>query len=100
MGPPYLLYRGAATVLICLTVEDVDAVCERARAAGAEISEEPVTSPTGSGASPRAIPKDTSGTSHSRSATWRPRTGARRARRAEAVATRFVATARRARRSA
>lgn len=32
---------GAATVLICLTVEDVDAVCEQARAAGAEISEEP-----------------------------------------------------------
>jgi uncharacterized glyoxalase superfamily protein PhnB len=32
---------GAATVLICLTVEDVDTVCQQARAAGAEISEEP-----------------------------------------------------------
>ncbi len=32
---------GAATVLVCVTVEDVDGVCERARAAGAEISEEP-----------------------------------------------------------
>jgi len=32
---------GAATVLICLTVDDVDAACEQARAAGIEISEEP-----------------------------------------------------------
>ncbi len=34
-------HLGATTVLIGLTVEDVDAVCERARAAGAQITEEP-----------------------------------------------------------
>ncbi|MDP2712009.1 MAG: VOC family protein [Solirubrobacteraceae bacterium] len=37
-GPAKL---GAATVLICVTVDDADATCERARAAGLEITEEP-----------------------------------------------------------
>lgn len=32
---------GGATVLICLTVDDVDAACERARAAGVQITDEP-----------------------------------------------------------
>lgn len=45
MGDPGDEYRnpaklGAATVLIGVTVDDVDAACERARDAGAEITEE------------------------------------------------------------
>jgi predicted enzyme related to lactoylglutathione lyase len=35
----------AATVLIYVAVEDVDAVCEQARAAGVEILEEPAAGP-------------------------------------------------------
>jgi len=34
-------HSGTASVLICVTVDDVDAVCERARNAGAQITEEP-----------------------------------------------------------
>jgi uncharacterized glyoxalase superfamily protein PhnB len=46
LGAPGGDYRnparlGAATVLIAMTVSDVDAVCERARAAGAQVIEEP-----------------------------------------------------------
>jgi len=46
MGGPGEAYRnpadhGAATVLIMVSVDDVDAACERARDAGAEITEEP-----------------------------------------------------------
>ncbi|MDX6630707.1 MAG: hypothetical protein QOH00_2953, partial [Gaiellales bacterium] len=32
---------GARTQMVCVSVDDVDAVFERAKAAGAEISEEP-----------------------------------------------------------
>jgi PhnB protein len=46
MGDPGEDYRnpahvGARTQMVCVTVDDVDATFERARAAGAEISEEP-----------------------------------------------------------
>src|ERR687894_2319172 len=46
MGDPGDDYRnpahlGASTQMVCVTVDDVDALYERAKAAGAEISEEP-----------------------------------------------------------
>jgi uncharacterized glyoxalase superfamily protein PhnB len=46
MGDPGGDYRtparaGARTQMVCVNVDDVDAVFERARAAGAEITEEP-----------------------------------------------------------
>jgi uncharacterized glyoxalase superfamily protein PhnB len=46
LGDPGGDYRnpahlGGRTQMVCVTVDDVDATCERARAAGAEITEEP-----------------------------------------------------------
>lgn len=46
MGDPGEAYRnpahlGAHTQMVCVTVDDVDATFERAKAAGAEITEEP-----------------------------------------------------------
>jgi len=52
LGQPEREYRnpqqlGAATVLLYVYVDDVDAHCERARAAGAEIANEPADQPYG-----------------------------------------------------
>jgi uncharacterized glyoxalase superfamily protein PhnB len=52
LGGPGASYRnpaqlGAATVLVCVSVDDVDAAYERAKAAGAEITQEPADQPYG-----------------------------------------------------
>src|SRR5918997_1995599 len=52
LGDPGGDYRnpahlGASTQMVCVLVDDVDATCERARAAGAEITEEPTDQPYG-----------------------------------------------------
>jgi uncharacterized glyoxalase superfamily protein PhnB len=52
MGDPGEQYRnpahlGASTQMVCVSVDDVDAIFERAKTAGAEIREEPADQPYG-----------------------------------------------------
>jgi PhnB protein len=52
LGDPGGDYRnpahlGATTQMVCVVVDDVDAIFQRARAAGAEITEEPTDQPYG-----------------------------------------------------